>query len=235
MIRVELVDAGTGQVIARAELPVEQLPESFEADTTLHLGGDDWSVESAEPMTRAEYVASGKLRVVMRKLERVDPKAILFSLPTIENTLPPIGAGEGDALPLHEDDWRQLELVSSALEPEIAAELADIRAALTTRKGAGYEKLHVRSRIAKPLAGREIQLAALATALGDPARGQVAIGGGLVVGGFAYPVDDGVVYGHEDGGLVQVLALLGEPDPKLVAFAKLHDLVLVTWCRAELT
>jgi hypothetical protein len=36
-------------------MPPDDLPESFEIDTTLHLGDSNWSVVHAEPQTKAEF------------------------------------------------------------------------------------------------------------------------------------------------------------------------------------
>jgi hypothetical protein len=44
VIHVQFFDWSTGNIFAESHVPVGQLPESFEARTTLHLGKDDWSV-----------------------------------------------------------------------------------------------------------------------------------------------------------------------------------------------
>src|SRR5688572_27711365 len=120
-IRVELVDAATGTALGVADLPAEDLPDSFAAATTLQLAGADWHVERAEPVTRDDYVASGQLKLVLRKLVYVDPRKILYSLPTLEDALPPLRDGDAAAAyAMHEDDWRQVELVAARFEPEIA-------------------------------------------------------------------------------------------------------------------
>jgi len=234
-IRVELVEATSQATLGVVDLPAEQLPESFDASTTLHLGDAEWHVVAAEPMTRAEYAACGTLRLMLHKIELVDPKTILFSLPTIENQLPPLGPGAGPAAcMLHEDDWRQRELVSARLEPEIAAELADIRKIHEGRTGPGFKTIHVRSRIPEPLGGRTVALADLVAALGNPERADIALGGGVVTGGFAFAIAGGHVYGREDGGLVVTLALAPGTDPAAIsAFAPAHQLVLVEWCPAS--
>lgn len=233
-IHVTFVDAATQHQLGKADLPAEQLPESFAADTTLHLGGTDWHVERAEPMTRSEYVASGQLRLVLRKIERVDPRELLFSLPTLENTLPPLEDGEVEhALVLHEDDWRQRELVASRFEPEAAAELAEIRAVHAERKGAGFPRLHVREHIPEPLAGVELTAVDVQRALGEIARRPLGIGAGVVPGGFAFVGDDAAIYGREvDGRVVVLAASAPEQLARLTALAIEHDLLIVDWCRA---
>ena len=234
-IHVQLVNAKTQTVMGETDLPVEQLPESFAEPTTLNLGGSDWSVVEAEPMTRDEYVKTGALLLVLHPIEMVDPNKILFSLPTIENTMPPMSPGDA-ACNMHEDDWRQHELVSARFDPEIAAELADIRKIHDERPGSsfGFKNIHVRSRIPEPLAGREVSLADLIAALGDPAREAVALAGSVVTGGFAFAIGDGYLYGREDGGLVREICVAGGTDPSgLAAFARTNQLVLVDWCAAS--
>jgi hypothetical protein len=232
-IHVQLVNAKTQTVMGEADLPVEQLPASFVEPTTMHLGGSDWSVVKAEPVTRDEYVKTGRLLLVLHPIEMVDPKTLLFSLPTIENTMPPLGEGSA-ACNMHEDDWRQHELVSARFEPEIAAELADIRKIHEDRKGVGFQSIHVRSRIPEPLAGRTLALADLTTALGDPVREAVALSGSVVTGGFAYAIGGGYLYGREDGGLVREVGVARGTEPSgLAAFARANQLVLVDWCAAS--
>ena len=102
------------------------------------------------------------------------------------------------------------------------------------RVGVGFKSIHVRSRIPAPLAGREVPLAALIEALGAPDRGEIALGGALVVGGFAFAFGGGHVYGHEDGGQVLALAVAGGMDTRVLAtFARDHQLILVDWCAAS--
>ncbi|HTR51901.1 MAG TPA: hypothetical protein VMJ10_14395 [Kofleriaceae bacterium] len=220
MVRVELVDASTGKSFATAHLPVEQLPESFAASTTLHLGDADWHVEAAEPVTRAEYTATGALRLTLRKLVQVDPKTILFSLPTLENVLPPTRPGSAPVR-LHQDDWRQIELVTADQLPAVMAELAAIRDVIASRKGAGFTRIHVRDKIVEPLQGVRVEVAG--------ARRPLGIGDELVDGGFA--IDDGAIYGREHLGTIVALCLR-IPSDHLDGVARAHGLLVVDWCRA---
>src|SRR3954452_13058218 len=132
-IHVTMLDAATDQMIGETDLEPGQLPASFdlsEHSTTMHIGADEWHVEKAEPGDRTGYVASGRLHLVLRKVEMMDPKEILFSLPTLVDALPPIVAESvTDAYSLHEDDWRQREFVATSFRPEIASEFDMIRAA----------------------------------------------------------------------------------------------------------
>jgi hypothetical protein len=235
-VHVSFVNAATGEVFGEVDLPIERLPETFELDTTMHLGDADWTVERAEPATRVEFGATGALRLTMRKIELVDPKSILFSLPTIENALPPGHTGDiNGAHRLREDDWRQCELIAANLEPDIEAELAKIREVRDERDGPGFKRIHVRQRIAAPLAGTHVTVADVARVLGEPERHELAVhqsAGVIVTGGFSFGSGEATVYGREDAGLVVELCVDGDVPPALEQLADRHGLFIVDWCGA---
>jgi hypothetical protein len=78
-VNLTLVDDATGAVFASSMMPPNDLPDSFQIDTTLHLGDDDWSVVLAEPETKAEFTKSGKLTLRLRKVKMMAPEAMSFS------------------------------------------------------------------------------------------------------------------------------------------------------------
>lgn len=78
-VTVTFIDDATDTVFASSKMPPDDLPESFETDTTLHLGDDNWSVIAAEPQTRTEFTKSGKLTLRLRKLEMMAPEEISYS------------------------------------------------------------------------------------------------------------------------------------------------------------
>lgn len=78
-VLVTLIDDATGSAFATTKMPPANLPESFEIETTLHLGEADWSVVQAEPRTRQEYTKSGSLTLRLRKIEKTAAPAISFS------------------------------------------------------------------------------------------------------------------------------------------------------------
>ena len=47
-IKVQLIDNLNGQTIGVSEMTADQLPETFSMPTTMHVQGDDWSVEEAD-------------------------------------------------------------------------------------------------------------------------------------------------------------------------------------------
>jgi hypothetical protein len=56
--------------MATIDLSIANLPETFELETTLHLGDNEWTVVSAEPRTKREFASSGKLILRLRKIGR---------------------------------------------------------------------------------------------------------------------------------------------------------------------
>ena len=76
---VNFIDDATGVAFAKTEMPPADLPESFEIETTLQLGEDNWSIVHAEPKTRAEYSKSGSLTLRLRKIEMVTAESLSFS------------------------------------------------------------------------------------------------------------------------------------------------------------
>jgi hypothetical protein len=254
-IQVRFFDATTGQPIGEAELPVGNLPQSFEAATTLRLGEKTYEIVSAFPKTAQEFRATGQLRLDMREMKPVtmNPRDILYSLPTISNELPDIEEGSTKlgkrVLELHEDDWRQIELVALTLESSIEADLRAVaRIHQKHRKKPGFDELHVRKEVPSPLEGTWITLSELRSSLGETASwfDGVSFQGvaGLVAGGFAVKLPSGLtVYGLERGGRVHVLALRppegvagasAEGDIRLLAaLATRNQLCLVDWCRVD--
>lgn len=252
-IQVRFFDAKTGQPLGEAALPVGNLPQTFEAATTLKLGDKMYEIVSAFPKTAQEFRATGQLRLDMREMQTatVEPKDILYSLPTISNELPDLEEGSTklgkQVLEMHEDDWRQIELVALTLEASIENDLRDVaRIHQKHRQSAGFDAIHIRKEVPSPLQGTWLTLDELRSYLGKTASwfDGVSFQGvaGLVAGGFAVKLASGLtVYGLHWGGRVQVLALRppkgvtgAEADMRLVAgLATRHQLCLVDWCRVD--
>jgi hypothetical protein len=252
-IRVSFLNAEAGTCFAQAELPSAQLPDSFEAHTTVQLEGQDWEIVQAEPMTRAEYEQTGELRLRLRPIhiEAVDPGNLLFSLPTICDVLPGIAPGSSKlkrrVLELHEDDWRQVELVCRSQQGEIEAGLAQIRRIYTDARTAEgfFRELHVRKEVARPLEGCRLTVNDVGRYFGSWTRLEglayrdVA---GLVEGGFAGVSAAGLcLYGVASSAAVVTLGLqLANLQPQLqhevsslTRLMRDHQLSLVDWCRVQ--
>jgi hypothetical protein len=252
-IRVRFIDAKTGELLGETEVPAEQLPQSFEAATSLDIGEKSFEVVSAEPVTAREFRQTGTLRIELREVEyaTVDPSELRYSLPSISDELPPIAEGSTklgkNVLELREDDWRQVEFVTLALQPAIATAFAAIERIYTEhREKYGFNELHVRKEVPAPLEGTSLTLAELRGAVGETVTWLDGISfsgvAGLVEGSFAVKLPSGpALYGLQREGRISVLGLhhtkasaAVEGDARLLAaLASKHQLCLVDWCRVE--
>ena len=241
---VTLINEATGAPFATIELPPTDLPESFELETTLHLGDTDWSVVEAQPRTRQQYSKSGTLTLRLHQIDKVDPNSILFSLPSICDRTPPVGDGalSGDECILAEDDWRQFELVSRRFASDTDLEIAAIRRIHEHEKaGFAWRKIHVRSRPDPPIAGG-LTLEHVEHAFGGTVRFRGVRYHGAsspIVSGYSLRAADGLeCYGLAEDGRVTVLGIVQDapaPPPihstdDLMAIAREFDLDLVHWC-----
>lgn len=248
-VDVEMIESGSGRVMARSAVPLQQLPETFAVPTTMHLPDGDWDVVRSEPLTKAQFTRSRRLQLWLSRVQPVTkpgPGDIRFSLPTICDALPASTGkdADGSELTLHEDDWRQREWVARAHSALIEQELGAIRAVhaeSASQGGMGFTRIHVRSAIEHPLSSLEVRLSALIAGLNakplavqgvrfrDSAR--------CIVDGFAIPLPDGGwAYGTARHDVVTVLALADEATPEPITLAPMGraaDWVFVDWCRSE--
>ncbi len=247
-VSVTLLDEATGERLAVSNVPVAQLPDSFALATSLDVAGQRYDVARAEPPTKEEFAREKRLTLFLRKVESVDPQNILFSLPTLcGDALPesaPGKASAGGVCVLHEDDFRQCEMVATAHLPSITAELMAIQEiyASAAEEGVGFRKIHVRERIPRPLPGG-LRWSDVTSRLGQHhPLGGIAFGDErhLVRGARAVTMRSGVaIWGAEVGGQLGFLCLenAGAASPETVASLKrLADdlsLILVDWCRCR--
>jgi hypothetical protein len=239
-VKLELIHDASGEVFAESEVPLESLPQFFaRMDTQLTVGDTDYQVVHAEPANREDIGRAGQVRLRLRPVVTLDPKKILFSLPTIEDVLPARTPDGGDAaLSLTPDDFRQVELVPASERAAIEAEFDAIRAVLSQHKqGGGFTEIHVRKRIPEPLVGHHITRAEVESAVGAKGR-PLGLRGqhGVVRGGFAIPHGDGMVYGVERDGALTLLGFHGlyvDVVGTLHAIALARGLCLVDWCNTR--
>lgn len=235
MVSVTFVDAGSGAVIGRSEMPPERLPETFATTTTLEIAGSRYFIERAEP-PHATPGASGELTLFLRPVQVMSPKDILFSLPTICDRVPQADPVlESDHLfEMHEDDWRQIEFVDVTLAPVVEEQRRLIREVVdhhSRRDGDGrpiaFDRLHVRAEPVDPLP-RGITVRRLVEVMdADEAFSGVGFQGRpyLVPRSFAFRAGSLVCYGLVVDGLVKVLGLNRMPDTDL----SFEGTVLVNW------
>ena len=235
-VTLELIDAPSGEVLATDETPLNALPERFEGvETHLTLGEVQYRVVGADPSTRALIAEAGRVRLLLTRVVETDPRAVRFSVPTLEDHTPALDGPVPDgAIALHEDDWRQTEFVSAAFADVVRDEAEAVRAVKARHEpGRGWEHLHVRRAVPAPLEGVALSLHEVVEALGVDPRPLATRGGGAVRDGFALPQGDALVYGVAPHGRVTALGIQGIPDDvvgQLHALALRHKLLLVEWC-----
>jgi hypothetical protein len=111
-VSVTLVDDASGATFATSDMPVDDLPDSFETATTLHLGDADWSVVCAEPKLKTEFGKTRKLTIRLRKIQMMDPKELHYSQLDITERF-------DDHLTLDVDDWITTTPLNTSLpDPE---------------------------------------------------------------------------------------------------------------------
>jgi hypothetical protein len=245
-IAVTFIDHRTGETICFADLAAEQLPETFEdLETTLNLQDQDWTVASAVPIKRSEYVQTGSLTLRLNRVEKFDPKEILFSLPSICDGIPGLSdqpLSQQDYR-LADDDWRQLEFIDRSFAALADEEIRSIRRIHEEASAeVGWREIHVRKGPEPPIA-RLIALAEIVRLLGVSSEldGVTYYGAKTrIADGFSLALPAGPkLYGLAPGGNVQVLALahefVGKFDAQtiesLARLARTLELDLVQWCR----
>jgi hypothetical protein len=176
----------------------------------------------------------------------VDPSKLLFSLPTICDELPPVTAEpahKGDVL-LHEDDWRQLELVASPQRHMISENLAAIREVRAEASGLGFARIHVREEPRRPLFGLDLDRDQLVSVI-PTEHGPVAVAFASelrrISGAFAYVGPTSTVYAVEHEGVIVTLGvhITSASDSRdagvaaLTELADQHGAYLVDWVGAH--
>jgi hypothetical protein len=218
MVSVTFVDAQSGDLIGRGEMPSAQLPE------TVAIADSFYMVE------RAQIQNDGEVTAFLRP--------ILYSLPTICDRVPkpdPVLVSTV-SFDMHEDDWRQIEFVDASLAPVVEEQRRLIRDVVdnhsrrdTDGHPIGFDKLHLRTEPADPLP-HGITIRRLVEVIdADTAYGGVAFPGRpyVVSRSFAFGTGSLVCYGLAEGGLVKVLGLNRMPDPGIdLTF---EGTILVNW------
>lgn len=97
-VRVQFFENGATEPFAVSDMPLEQLPESLEIDTLIHIGKDDWSVVRAEPSLRTEVAEHGRLELHLNKVVWMSPQDIHYSQLDITETF-------DDPLRISSDEW----------------------------------------------------------------------------------------------------------------------------------
>jgi hypothetical protein len=246
-IEVTFIDDTTDESLGVTHIAANNLPDSFEKDTTINLRGSDWHVLNARPKTRAQYTKSQQLILWISPVAAVNPSDILYSLPSICAVVPDLNnrSLSGSELTLAEDDWRQFELISDRLADKVDKEIAKIQRIQDNAKaGVGWQEIHIRKKPEIPIASN-IALPHLASLLKVSAKSP-----GITYDGSRSPITDGysltlnddfTIYGVAPKGKVEVIAIGQDanipPNDKSIdllhQLARKFNLNLVHWCRCQ--
>ncbi|MGR8932273.1 MAG: hypothetical protein ACU836_16715 [Gammaproteobacteria bacterium] len=246
LIEVQFFEGNKTAPFAKSKLPLVQLPDTFEVDTTLNLAGEDWRVLAAEPPRKSEFGKIGKLKLYLAKDEviSVDPEELLYSLPTLNNDRPAVEYAESlqHAVVFSEDGWRQVEFISQAYEASIAEELEAIHRIYENHSvGSGFTELHLRQKITEPLSDKPLTLSSLYTFFAiEQAFSGVAFNtaAATIVGGFAlYTRSAWLLWGQADAADNITSLNLSQTEASEIhgfaeevdAFTIKNDLYLVDW------
>lgn len=245
-VTVTFINHADQSIIGQCELQPEQLPETFEINTTMHLGDDNWEVMSAEPSQKVEFIKKGELTLVMQKVEMVNPNDILFSLPTINNELPALSENtlsDVFVITMLEDDWRQCEFFSKNQHKEIQQEIEKIEQLKANHQKSessqynAYDKIHIRE--LADLALLSINFKELQAILKVKKIGAIKFENQsyYIAQGFALETDHHIYYGvlDSDNEVVETLGVRYKSDniDEIAHVLNAFDLVYVDWCETS--
>ncbi|EAY31294.1 hypothetical protein [Microscilla marina] len=246
LINVTFIDITTGMTLGIYEVPLEQLPQSFEVATTLNMGGSDWSIEDAEPKMSEEFIATGELTLKMRQLKKVKTDDILFSLPTISGHIPTDISKTAQfndfIFTMHEDNWHQYEFLNKSSFPLIDLEIDKIKEVKTQhtktvdKSLTAFTKCHLRTTINTP--DLNIDLNKLKELLNATEVGSFALKGyeGFVPASFALKTGETTYYGILKGDEVVELSIADFSEHTINEIKQVVDVfevVFVDWCNCE--
>ncbi len=245
-IRVEFVNALTGQPMSVSEVPADDLPDVFDTESEIAIADTRYEIVEARPAFKKEFAKKGVVTLKLRELELADPGKVLFSLPTIDTGAPRPGDREcppSKLLTINEDDWRQIEFVSMSHLPGIRKELDAIeRVYREHRQGAGFREIHLREEIAAPLWDTLLPVKKAQNGLGCQRKLEGFSCGGSrrpAAGSFAFESDLGMkFFGLQTKHIATSLCCSVRTSPKdpglaaqrLAAFTTEYSLVYVDWC-----
>ena len=242
-VTVEFFENGQTVPFAVSEVPPQQLPDTFEINTELNLKQQDWCVVQALPALKKDFIKTGNLKVVLSKILTIAPKELLFSLPTLNNSLFELEGWSGkNLLFIHEDDWRQNEFVSKKEELNITQERKAIAAIYNNHQvGIGFTKVHLRELIELPLIDSAIHLNELSQFIDVSKKYDgfgVANTEGRAKDSFAFTTIEGAeFYGQTDitGKVIYLCVTDSQISSKSISeIENKYNVALINWCKLNL-
>jgi len=182
-----------------------------------------------------------------QKEQSLDPKSILFSMPTLSNDLAPVEHFEGEPrdsdVAFHEDEWSQIEFFPQSQLAAVQRTMNEYKSfEAANRAEYGWRNIYVRKLertavVGGPRAVHSIEAAFHAKAGPAPVLFSSSSIIGQVTDGFSIPLGGSIfLYGYAtDAGIPILGALVGEnPDHQILvkAFVTLNaqeGLVLADW------
>lgn len=244
-IKVEFINAMNNELMGVSEMPATQLPETFEIATTLNLNNMKWSVEEAIPKNAIDFIKSKHLVLKLRQIETVDPKDILFSLPTISNE---IGGVVEKPLyndfeyQIHEDTWRQYEFLNKSTIDLVKEELESIQNIWKNhwiKQGEmnAFDQCHLRVKIPQP--NLKINFKVLTQLLNTQEIGSLKYSGNpnFVADAFVLKTEHATYFGILENELVTQLCIAeayNETPTEIRKIVESFDLIFVDWSNCEI-
>lgn len=147
------------------------------------------------------------------KSDRTD-KPMLYSLMSIENTLPDRNSNSIDnGLVLSEDDWRQIEFISTSYEDKIKMEFEGIKdiaknySVKLNENQYAFKKIHLRQLIPNPIEGN-ITLSSLVDNNYEVMKVQISDNfQGEIINGFAFVKYGVTFYGNTENNRIVNLCI----------------------------
>jgi len=242
-IKVQFIDNVKGQNIGVSEMTADQLPETFSVQTTMHIQDQDWNIEEAIPENSTEFIKTKSLVLKMRKVEKMNPEDIWFTLPTISNEFPQtveITTQTEFDIHIQEDDYRHKEFLNINSLPLVEQEFIGIKDIWEnhSKKNDEYtlfKKCHVREIIGSP--NLAIPFEQLKQLLKNNSIGQVIINGDTLKNGFAIKTANTTYFGTLNIDTVTELCIsqLNEnTTSEILEINKVFDLIFVNWYHCDI-
>jgi hypothetical protein len=242
-IKVQFIDNFNGQTIGISEMTADQLPETFSVQTTMHIQDEDWNIEEAIPENATEFIHTKSLVLKMRKVEKMNPNDIWFSLPTISNEFPQLVEMTNQTdfdITIHEDDYRQREFLNISSFPVVEQEFVGIKDiwANQSKESDNYtlfKTCFVRKNIGSP--NLTIPFQKLQNLLHKNSVGQVIIDNNILKNGFSIKTENTIFFGTLIADTVTELCILQWNEnsvSEILNINKAFNLLFVNWYNCDL-
>jgi len=174
----------------------------------------------------------------------INPKDILFSIPTVSNEFPPLSEtsvhADFDSV-IFDDDWRQNEFLNFSVLPLIEIEVEEIRkirndySKKVNEQFTAFTRCHVRKTIGEP--NLEIDFEELLTILEHPKIGALRVGDNYVANSFSLETANTTYYGIFKHRVVKELCISNWNDntiSEILMLTEAFNLVFINWYHGDM-